>query len=64
MILKLAICDDEQSQIEYITALVSSWGANEGHICEIRAFPSAEAFLFAYEDDTAYDILLLVFSQS
>ena len=59
MILKLAICDDEQSQIEYITALVSSWGANEGHTCEIRAFPSAEAFLFAYEDDTAYDILLL-----
>lgn len=56
---KLAICDDEQSQIEYVASLVSLWGANEGHTCEIRTFPSAEAFLFAYEDDKAYDILLL-----
>ena len=56
---KLAICDDEQSQIEYVASLVSLWGANEGHTCEIRTFPSAEAFLFAYEDDKSYDILLL-----
>ncbi len=59
MKLKLAICDDEQNQIEYIASLVSSWGANEGHTCEVRSFHSAEAFLFAYEDDKAYDILLL-----
>lgn len=59
MKLKIAICDDEQSQIEYITSLVSFWGAKEGHNCEIRTFLSAEAFLFEYEDDKAYDILLL-----
>ena len=59
MKLKLAICDDEQSQIESLTALVLSWGETAGHICEIRAFSSAEAFLFAYEDDKAYDVLLL-----
>lgn len=59
MKLKIAICDDEQNQIEYITSLVTSWGAREGHNCEIRAFESAEAFLFEYEDDKAYDILLL-----
>jgi len=56
---KFAICDDEQTQIEYVTSLASSWSEREGHTCEVRSFPSAEAFLFAYEDDTSYDILLL-----
>ena len=59
MKMKIAICDDEQNQIEYITSLVSSWSTSEEHNCEIRTFPSAEAFLFEYEDDKAYDILLL-----
>lgn len=59
MKLKLAICDDEQTQIEYVTSLASSWSERVGHTCEVCAFPSAEAFLFAYEDDKAYDILLL-----
>lgn len=59
MKLKIAICDDEQNQIEYITSVVTSWGDHEGHSCEIRTFASAEAFLFEYEEDKAYDILLL-----
>ncbi len=59
MKLKIAICDDEQNQIEYITSLVSSWSAGEGHSCEIRTFTSAEEFLFQYEDNKTYDILLL-----
>ena len=59
MRLKIAICDDEQSQIEYLTSIVSEWSAETGHICEMRTFPSAEAFMFAYEDDKEYDILLL-----
>ncbi len=56
---KIAICDDEQNQIEYIASIVASWSANEGHNCEIRTFASAEAFLFEYEENKAYDILLL-----
>ena len=56
---RIAICDDEQNQIEYITSIVASWSAHEGHSCEIRTFASAEAFLFEYEEDKAYDILLL-----
>lgn len=59
MKLKIAICDDEQNQIEYLTSIVSAWSKENGYICEMRTFPSAEAFLFAYEDDNAYDILLL-----
>lgn len=56
---KIAICDDEQNQIEYITSIVTSWSNHKGHSCEIRIFTSAEAFLFEYEEDKAYDILLL-----
>ena len=56
---KVAICDDEQNQMEYITSIVASWSAHEGYSCEIRTFASAEAFLFEYEEDKAYDILLL-----
>ena len=59
MKLNIAICDDEQNQIEYITSLVLSWSSREGHDCDIHAFTSAEAFLFEYEDEKAYDILLL-----
>lgn len=59
MELKIAICDNEQNQIEYLTSLVSSWSEREVHSCEICTFASAEAFLFEYEDDKAYDILLL-----
>ncbi len=56
---KIAICDDEQDQIEYITFIVASWSTHKGHNCEIRTFASAEAFLFEYEEDKTYDILLL-----
>lgn len=59
MKLKIAICDDEQNQIEYLTSIVASWSVHEGHNCEICTFPSAEAFLFEYEENKVYDILLL-----
>lgn len=56
---KIAICDDERDQIEYIASIAASWSAHKGHNCEMRTFASAEAFLFEYEEDKAYDILLL-----
>ena len=49
---KIAICDDEQNQIDYMASIVASWSAHAGHNCEIRTFASAEAFLFEYEEDT------------
>lgn len=56
---KIAVCDDEQTQAELLAVIVQKWSGRFSHACEIRTFPSAEAFLFAYEDDSAYDILLL-----
>lgn len=56
---KIAICDDDKNQISYISSLVTKWGTESGHACEIHTFVSAEAFLFVYEEEKAFDILLL-----
>jgi len=59
MAYRVAICDDEQECLEQLKTIVDIWSAQSAHPCEVRSFNSAEAFLFAYEDDRAYDILLL-----
>lgn len=59
MAYRVAICDDEQEYLEKLKTIVNMWSAQNAHSCEVRTFNSAEAFLFAYEDDKAYDILLL-----
>lgn len=56
---KIAICDDDKNQINHISSLVTKWGTESGHTCEIHTFTSAEAFLFAYEEEKDFDILLL-----
>lgn len=59
MKLKIAILDDEQSQLEALGSAVHSWAEANGHACEIGTFPSAEAFRFVYSGDKRFDILLL-----
>ncbi len=59
MRLKIAICDDEQSQLARMNELVLAWGKREGHVCEVHTFVSAEAFLFVYGEDRTFDLLLL-----
>jgi DNA-binding LytR/AlgR family response regulator len=55
----IAICDDNTADLEYVSTLVDEWSRNSQNIVNINIFPSAEAFLFNYEDDKDYDILLL-----
>lgn len=55
---QIAICDDEQSELDSLASLAAEWGAASGHVCRIRTFLSAEAFLFEYAEEL-YDILLL-----
>lgn len=56
---RIAICDDEPEQSSALREIVDGWGRMTGAECRVSVFPSAEAFRFAYEDDSAYDILLL-----
>lgn len=59
MKLRIAICDDEQKQIDYLKTTVSEWAKTNKYLCEIKTFPSAEAFLFEYSERKDYDIILL-----
>jgi DNA-binding LytR/AlgR family response regulator len=59
MNLNIAICDDEVSQIEYLTKLTRDWAILRSINVNIHPFESAEAFLFFYANDKSNDILLL-----
>ena len=56
---KIAICDDENAQLKFLSSLVKKWALCEKHTAEISVFESAEAFMFQYAEDKAFDILLL-----
>lgn len=59
MKLKIAICDDEQKQMTYVTHVVSSWADKNRHMVDIRTYSSAKSFLFDYLEEKDFDILLL-----
>ena len=56
---KIIICDDSAEDAAFLTELTSFWGKQNGHTFHIETYPSAEAFLFRYEEDKTCDILLL-----
>lgn len=56
---RLAICDDNQTDAAYLQTLLKRWAASAGTVLNIESFPSAEAFLFRYEEDRSFDLLLL-----
>lgn len=59
MKLKIAVCDDEQSQIEYLSGVVSAWANKNRHVVQLKCYSSAESFLFDYSEEKDFDILLL-----
>lgn len=59
MTYKIAICDDNKPDTDYISSLVKEWADNSKNIVKLRIFQSAEEFLFHYEEDKSYHILLL-----
>ena len=54
-----AICDDNPADITYLDTMLKKWADDTNTAIQIKSFPSAEAFLFQYEDNKIYDILLL-----
>ena len=56
---RIAIIDDNPIDIAYVTTLVERWSQNRHTCIHMENFPSAEAFLFLYSGDKAWDILLL-----
>lgn len=56
---RFAVCDDDQDYARYIEGLAADWARGAGTALEIERFPSAEAFLFRYEERRDFDVLLL-----
>ena len=59
MEIKIAICDDEHQQTEYVKMLVNKWADENNIKINISMFDSAENFKAALNDGKVYDILLL-----
>ena len=57
--IKIAICDDDASQREYLTVAVAEWAKKNRHLTEVRQYADAKSFLFDYSEDKGFDILLL-----
>lgn len=56
---RFAICDDDADYAGYIDQLAARWARQTGAAVETERFPSAEAFLFRYEERRDFDVLLL-----
>jgi len=56
---RFAVCDDNPADDAYVSSLIESWNQQFGFMLQIDHYPSAEAFLFAYEADNSVDVLLL-----
>jgi len=56
---KIAICDDSDADRQYVSDMVNRWAVSNGYMVHTAAFTSAENFLFHYEEENDYDILLL-----
>lgn len=55
----IAICDDEINIASSLKDQVEKFFHEGEHTSEVSTFSSAEAFLFEYTENSAYDILLL-----
>lgn len=56
---RFAVCDDNSVDISYVTALLEKWSRAVDIPVQIKGFPSAEAFLFAWEEEKRFDVLIL-----
>ncbi len=56
---RFAICDDDPQYTRYLEQLTAQWARQAGVEVDTECCPSAEAFLFRYEERRDFDVLLL-----
>lgn len=59
MKLKIAVCDDNKVDQDYVIDLLREYANENGVILEIQTFISAEQFLFQYAEEKDYQIIVL-----
>ena len=53
----IAICNDDSRDAGYVSELLHQWAQLRGCAVTEERFPSAEGFLFRYEEDRSFDRL-------
>ena len=56
--MRIAICDDEKAQRLLLKKYLEEWAVQNKAILETELFVSGESFLFSWEDDRNYDLLV------
>ena len=56
---KVAICDDNEVDAQFVLSILNSWAKEHQILLQTECFSSAESFLFYYAEDKTFDILLL-----
>ena len=59
MAYRVAICDDCAADAQFVSEILKAWADERGAEVNAEIYPSAESFLFAYDENKAYDMLLL-----
>ena len=57
--MRIAICDDEKLQCRLLAEYLKEWSLEQKLCLETIPFSSAESFLFHWEDDKSFDLLIL-----
>lgn len=57
--MKIAIVDDEADEQEILAKYIREWAVAKRELVEFACFASSEAFLFSWEDDKEYALLVL-----
>ena len=55
----IAVCDDSAEDAGYVQKILKRWAIQRKVKVHTTTFPSAESFLFQYEEDKSVEILLL-----
>ena len=57
--MRIAICDDEEAQRELLAKYIQEWAKEQQLLIELVPFCDAESFLFHWEDNKNFDLLVL-----
>ena len=56
---RIGICEDEAAQRRFLKNCIERWADARKHRVQLSEFADAEQFLFEYEDNAEYDLLIL-----
>ena len=57
--IRIAICEDDQAEREYIRSLVLAWGEEKEKSCQVDDYASAEQLIFSFDNQFPYSLYLL-----